>query len=160
MTYTSYSEYLMHARDTPDENGGYLEHYGRLGMKWYQHKFGEADGRSKYFEKGQAKAAKLKEKAAKLHQKYETTSAKSNMLRAQADVTGYDPRARAQKKTKKLRIKSLKLAKKANKSLKKCLRAEKKAAKILRKIDKLSKVPQSTIDNGKSAVDNYLKKAS
>ena len=28
-----------------------LEHYGRLGMKWYQHKFGEEDGRAKYIDK-------------------------------------------------------------------------------------------------------------
>lgn len=26
----------------------YLEHYGRLGMKWYQHRFGEVDSRAKY----------------------------------------------------------------------------------------------------------------
>lgn len=26
----------------------YLEHYGRLGMKWYQHIFGDADSRAKY----------------------------------------------------------------------------------------------------------------
>ena len=36
---------------------GELEHYGRLGMKWYQHRFGEEDGRAKYTEKIQKKEA-------------------------------------------------------------------------------------------------------
>ena len=29
----------------------YLEHYGRLGMKWYEHKYGKEDGRAKYVDK-------------------------------------------------------------------------------------------------------------
>ena len=28
--------------------GSYLEHYGRKGMKWYQHLFGDEDSRGKY----------------------------------------------------------------------------------------------------------------
>lgn len=36
----------------------YLEHYGRLGMKWYQHRFGDVDGRAKYTEKAKNKEVK------------------------------------------------------------------------------------------------------
>lgn len=32
-----------------------LEHYGRLGMKWYQHRFGEEDGRAIYAKENEAK---------------------------------------------------------------------------------------------------------
>lgn len=35
-----------------------LEHYGRLGMKWYQHKFGDEDGRAKYINKVKSKELK------------------------------------------------------------------------------------------------------
>lgn len=35
----------------------YLEHYGRLGMKWYQHKYGDADSRTKYAEKNHKKSS-------------------------------------------------------------------------------------------------------
>ena len=38
--------------------GNYLEHYGRLGMKWYQHKYGEVDGRAMYTEKARAEERK------------------------------------------------------------------------------------------------------
>lgn len=38
-----------------------LSHYGRLGMKWYQHIFGEYNGTAKYAAKGQKKLAKMKE---------------------------------------------------------------------------------------------------
>lgn len=34
----------------------YLEHYGRKGMHWYEHRFGEADSRAEYASKIGAKA--------------------------------------------------------------------------------------------------------
>lgn len=33
------------------KNSEYLEHYGRLGMKWYQHIYGDYQGQAKYAEK-------------------------------------------------------------------------------------------------------------
>lgn len=39
-----------------------LAHYGRLGMKWYQHIFGEYQGAAKYAEKGVKKLEKAKER--------------------------------------------------------------------------------------------------
>ena len=36
----------------------YLEHYGVIGMKWYQHKFGKVDGRAKYDQKYKDKEVK------------------------------------------------------------------------------------------------------
>lgn len=57
-----------------------LEHYGRLGMKWYQHRFGEVDGRAKYQEKHGAKAEKERTKtianAEKQKAKYEKKNEK------------------------------------------------------------------------------------
>ena len=45
----------------------YLEHYGRLGMKWYQHKFGEEDGRAQYTQKIRDKQVKKAEFRTGLH---------------------------------------------------------------------------------------------
>ena len=39
-----------------------LAHYGRLGMKWYQHIFGDYQGAAKYAEKGAKKVAASKQK--------------------------------------------------------------------------------------------------
>ena len=39
-----------------------LEHYGRLGMKWYQHIFGDYQGAAKYADKGAKKLANAKQK--------------------------------------------------------------------------------------------------
>ena len=65
-----------------------IQHYGRKGMKWYQHKYGEEDGRSKYMQKGLKKLDKYQKKTAKLenvraknasmHQRYKD---KSDVLR-------------------------------------------------------------------------------
>lgn len=38
--------------------GDSLEHYGRLGMKWYQHIYGEVDGRARYTDKIRASESK------------------------------------------------------------------------------------------------------
>ena len=43
---------------TEETMDSYLEHYGRLGMKWYEHRFGKEDGRAKYVEKFQKKEKK------------------------------------------------------------------------------------------------------
>lgn len=50
----------------------YLEHYGRLGMKWYQHRFGDYQGQAKYAEKYKEKeTAKIEKRDAKAEKKYE-----------------------------------------------------------------------------------------
>ena len=58
---------LAHADEDIDD---VLEHYGRLGMKWYQHLYGEVDGRAKYDQKWKNKETK------KVQSKYASKHAK------------------------------------------------------------------------------------
>lgn len=44
------------------ERSGSLAHYGRLGMKWYQHIYGQYQGTAKYAAKGEKKLSKMKER--------------------------------------------------------------------------------------------------
>ena len=54
---------LAHADEDIDD---VLEHYGRLGMKWYQHIYGEEDGRARYNDKWKAKeSSKVRKRANK-----------------------------------------------------------------------------------------------
>lgn len=49
---------LMHM----DQDQDYIAHYGRIGMKWYQHIYGEYQGAAKYAQKGAKKVAKMKDR--------------------------------------------------------------------------------------------------
>ena len=44
------------------QDGEILEHYGRIGMKWYQHIYGDYQGAAKYAEKGEKKLAASKQR--------------------------------------------------------------------------------------------------
>ena len=59
---------------TEETMDSYLEHYGRLGMKWYEHRFGKEDGRAKYVDKFKKKETK---KVAKNQSKSEWETAKA-----------------------------------------------------------------------------------
>ena len=63
----SLEEFERAALDHADENlDDALEHYGRLGMKWYQHIYGEEDGRARYNDKWKAKeSSKVRKRANK-----------------------------------------------------------------------------------------------
>ena len=49
---------LMHL----DQDSDYIAHYGRIGMKWYQHIYGDYQGAAKYAQKGAKKVAKMKDR--------------------------------------------------------------------------------------------------
>jgi len=49
---------LMHM----DKDQDYIAHYGRIGMKWYQHIYGEYQGAAKYAAKGANKLTKINTK--------------------------------------------------------------------------------------------------
>lgn len=53
-----------------------LSHYGRLGMKWYQHIYGAYQGTAKYAEKGQKKVNRLQAKTNKKNAKIDKKIAK------------------------------------------------------------------------------------
>ena len=67
------------------QNQNELDHYGVLGMKWYQHKFGEVDGRAKYRDKGFSKLAKKKDKADKNQQRADYNRSKAQAKRDKAE---------------------------------------------------------------------------
>ena len=56
----SYIEGLDEFRQGED-----IQHYGRIGMKWYQHRFGEEDGRAAYIRKGFRKVNRYYDRAEK-----------------------------------------------------------------------------------------------
>ena len=115
-----------------------IQHYGRLGMKWYQHKFGEADGRSRYMQKGlkkldkyQKKTAKLETKRAKnasLHQRYKD---KGDVLRDKYEMTG---KTKYLKKASKLRKKAFKYGRRQMSANTKITRLNKKGEKIAKRM--------------------------
>lgn len=102
-----------------------LEHYGRLGMKWYQHIYGDQDGRAKYAEKGVKKVTKQDAKVTKASSKAAIKRAKADQLRQKAELV--------ELKSEK---KALKLKKKAYKFYRDVTRQEKRAAKAEKSIQK------------------------
>ena len=71
----------LNAMDNQDS----LEHYGRQGMKWYQHIYGEMDGRAKYFEKGVTKINQLSKKESDTAKKATTQASKASRAQLKAD---------------------------------------------------------------------------
>lgn len=111
-----------------------LEHYGRLGMKWYQHRFGEADGRAKYLKKGFKKLEKYTNKAASLLDS--ANASHESMLSAMNKEANY----RLKSATAKSGHAQKRFDKKASKQAKKVLRFE------------------NTYDSNANASDDYVKK--
>lgn len=113
-----------------------LKHYGRLGMKWYQHIYGEEQGHAKYAEKGIKRIKKNEARSAKEH-------AKADVKRAKAK--------RAEDKSRMLKgkfffrfpiidgIRERLLDKKAYRNSRKAYVAEKSAAKADKIIQKTTK---------------------
>lgn len=102
-----------------------LEHYGRLGMKWYQHIYGEQDGRAKYAEKGVKKVAKQDIRATNASARASVKKARADQLRQKAEIIEL-----------KSERKALRLKKKAYKFYRDVTRQEKRAAKAEKSIQK------------------------
>lgn len=134
-------EYSLYNPST-DGSQDSLAHYGRLGMKWYQHIYGEYQGAAKYAEKGEKKLSALKSKNAKLVGSIDTQVAKNDKLQGKHALKAAKYRA-AQKDEKSIKEDVL-AAKYGAKSA--SLRNTKQ--KALDKEDKLSK----NVDRVKNAI--------
>ena len=82
-----------------EEDVASLEHYGRMGMKWYQHIYGEEDGRAMYMRKNSDKYVRdkvgrltktLKKKATSEQQKAKATLIKLSFLDSARKLQGND----------------------------------------------------------------------
>lgn len=118
-----------------------LQHYGRKGMKWYQHKYGEEDGRSRYMQKGlkkldkyQKKAQKLESKRAKNASAHQYYKEKGDVLRDKYEMTG---KTRYLKKAQKFRKKGFKYGRREMSANTKITRLNKKGEKIAKKMTKM-----------------------
>lgn len=113
-----------------------LEHYGRLGMRWYQHRFGEQDGRAAYMDKGKKLIAKADAKQKKKANKAEAKGRKAQLRRDQA--TWLDAKGASDRRIRKAKRRAYKLSKKAFRMEKASQRQIKKIDKIVSKMDKLA----------------------
>jgi len=74
----------------------FIEHYGRLGMKWYQHIFGEEQGHAKYANKSEAKNKALAAKQGKFENSGNSAKKKSKkQLKEEAEAERYKKDAKA-----------------------------------------------------------------
>ena len=113
-----------------------IQHYGRLGMKWYQHKYGEEDGRARYLDKGLAKMekmdAKMQKRSSKAQIKKEKAQVKKDRAQVMRDKFEWTGKTKYVKKAAKMNKKAYKLNKKAYKF-------DAKNAKMIKKGRKMSK---------------------
>lgn len=130
-----------------------LEHYGRLGMKWYKHIYGEEQGAAKYMQKGRDKAAKLQTKAAKAKAKSDLRSKKAQYRKMQSENL-FD-RGASERRIRRARRRAWKLSRKAFRLERKSFRATKKANKILKKVSKFEL--QNPNAGAKAYVDDLVK---
>lgn len=86
----------------------YLEHYGREGMKWYQHIFGEKDSRAKYSDKGASDAnISTSKKAQKAYRKEAAKVAKQKQKAKEEAAKKKEEEQKAEEKKKRERIENL-----------------------------------------------------
>lgn len=111
------------------QEGQDIQHYGRLGMKWYQHKYGEQDGRAKYLDKGITKLTKMDSKIQSRKPKIDVYKDKAQAKKDKAQVL----------KDKFEMTGNVKYMKKAAKQNKKAYKLNKKAYKLDLKNSKLIK---------------------
>ena len=105
-----------------------IEHYGVIGMKWYQHKFGDVDGRAAYAKKGLDKIAKYESKA---------SSYASEQYSMDKDASKTAKKAtKLERKQRKLENKAAKAERKANS--RNPFRSERNKAKNALKADRLA----------------------
>lgn len=129
-----------------------VQHYGRIGMKWYEHRFGDPDGRTKYAQKGVQRIGKQEKVSGKQHARAETYHKKAarSAAKSQALKSKFffklgaidDVRERFADKS------SYKSSKKAYKAEKKASKADRKIAKTVNFINKhLSDVDYSEMSD-------------
>lgn len=141
-----------------------IEHYGRLGMKWYQHIFGEEDGRAKYIEKGEAKVQSAKNKSTMNRQveslltpKTQKYAQKASLYRNKSELT-LNPfkELRYKKKAVKNQRKSSRYARRAYKAEKRAQRADRKVERLLEKIDYLKNLTPEHEQEAKTFIEEYI----
>ena len=112
----------------PDE----IQHYGRLGQKWYQHVYGEVDGRAAYARKGLNKIASLNERSDK---------AKSKQLGKDKAAVKADTKAtKLEQKEARLERKAAKEDRKANSRFRSQTSKDKHLAKADKYYNRATKV--------------------
>ncbi len=123
-----------------------VEHYGRLGMKWYEHIYGDYQGAAKYADKGEKINEKLSKKKAKIDSKATGLASKSKKLAYKSDKAkngGFlrkpneekstklaEKSAKADYESKQLNVKSQKIGKKLMKNQKIIDECKKKVSDI------------------------------
>lgn len=109
-----------------NQNGMELEHYGRLGMKWGMHIYGE----DKTYRKSMTKLAKQDSKISKRKQEADYNSTRGDMMRSKANYAWTNRGMRRSNK------KANKAYKKAHKRTKQSIRASKRANRIVNAMNK------------------------
>ena len=128
------------------DRGEDVEHYGRLGMKWYKHIYGDYQGSAKYADKGEKVNEKLSKKKEKIDSKAAGLASKSKKLAYKADKAkngGFlrkpneekstkltEKSAKADYESKKLNVKSQKIGNKLMKNQKIIDECKKKVSDI------------------------------
>ena len=113
-----------------------IQHYGRLGMKWYQHKYGEEDGRARYLDKGLKKMEKMDTKIQSRKPKIDVYKEKAQMKKDKAQV--YRDKFEWTGKTKYMK-KAAKQNRKSYKFNRKAYKLDMKNSKLLKKGRKMTK---------------------
>ena len=136
-----------------------IQHYGRLGMKWYQHKFGDTDGRARYLKKGFSKAEKHYKKAEKASKKIEKLS--SDVINTGTKARGLQLKAESQHLFKRLtkfranraKKKFKKLAAKYDKAANEWYKHRDKGMKLTTKMESIfGEVRMSELDSRQRAI--------
>lgn len=122
-----------------------LKHYGRLGMHWYEHIYGEEDGRGKYMTKGLRKLSALDARATRLGAKADIKKWKAEKAE-QKSMTAWS--SHGEKKQRR----------KMYKNRKKSAKAQKKSGKATRKAERVANFMATEFDTLKySDIEKYAK---
>lgn len=117
-----------------DADQNELSHYGRLGMKWYEHIYGEEDGRAKYNEKQFSKSMKKLGALDKKTTEMKFKSAKDLAKYQKKEMKAY--KARSDRKYNKRMKKAMRFKRAAFKENYKSEKYQRKAKKLVAKMNR------------------------